>query len=107
MEELQKFMDKHRQWADATFGTDRKASAPIHHLLKEVKELIEAIENNEPRENVKFEFADCMILLLHGASMNDLPAKELFEYVEKKFAIAQTRKWGKLDENGVALHIKE
>ena len=107
MEELQKFMDKHRQWADATFGTDRKPSAPIHHLAKEVKELIDAIENNEPRENVKFEFADCMILLLHGASMSNLSAEELFKYVEKKFEIAKTRKWGKLDENGVSLHIKE
>lgn len=107
MEKLQQFMDTHRQWADATFGTDRKPSAPIHHLLKEVKELIEAIENDEPKENVKFEFADCMILLLHGASMNNISAEQLWYYVEKKFEIAKTRKWGKLDENGVSLHIKE
>jgi hypothetical protein len=39
--------------------------------------------------------------------MSNLSATELFEYVEKKFEIAKARKWGKLDENGVSLHIKE
>jgi NTP pyrophosphatase (non-canonical NTP hydrolase) len=113
MKKIQYFMDDVHQWADSTFGHDRKVTAALHHLKQEVPELIDAIEktgitkrpeNGNPE--IEFEFADCFILILNAASKYGLTADQLMEIAQKKLQICKERKWGKPDENGVVNHIK-
>lgn len=105
MLELQKFVNEHRAWAKKTFG-DTPRTAAVKHLQKEVKELLDEIENAGPEYDIKIEFADCMILLLHAADKNGIDVKELFETMKHKFAINQTRRWPTPNADGVAEHIK-
>lgn len=105
MEELQKFVDEHRAWAKKTFG-DTPPAAPVKHLQKEVKELLEEIERGNSDYDKTMEFADCMILLLHAADKNGIDVKELFKAMKHKFAINQTRRWPAPNADGVSEHIK-
>lgn len=102
MLELQKFVNEHRAWAKKTFG-DTPPTAAIKHLQKEVKELLEEIE---PEYDIKMEFADCMILLLHAADKNGIDVKELFSCMRHKFEINQRRRWPAPNADGVSEHIK-
>lgn len=104
MEKVQKFMDEVHQWADATFGSERKVTAVLHHLKQEVPELIEAIEQNKTENEIQLEFADVFILVLNAASKHGLTANDLMLNAELKMAINRNRKWGKADENGVVNH---
>lgn len=110
---VQTFMDDIHQWADNTFGADRKTIAVLHHLKQEVPELIEAIEKygdkmkplGEPK--VEFEFADCFILILNAASKYGLNFNQLMYVSMLKLEICKNREWGKPDANGVVNHIKK
>ena len=42
--DMQGFMNDVHKWADDTFGTERTALAPLHHLKKEVDEAIEKLK---------------------------------------------------------------
>lgn len=103
-QQLQELMDHINQWADQTFGADRSPMAPIHHLKKEVLELIEAYDKLDHRA-IGLEFADCFILLLNGAAKYGLLAEDIFDLIDRKMEINQSRKWSKPDENGVSQHI--
>lgn len=102
----QAFMDDVRQWADNTFGRDRKVTAVLHHLQQEVIEAIEAVEQQNDKE-VKAEFADMFILILNASSKYGMRYDELFEAAQIKMAINKSRKWGTADKNGVVNHIKK
>ncbi len=104
--EVQAFMDDVHQWADVTFGKDRTAIAPLHHLKKEVDEAIEAM-NSQVLFDIREELADCFILILNATSKYGLEFNTLFSDAKEKMVKNKTRKWGKPDENGVCLHIKE
>ena len=113
--ELQQLMDSISEWSDKTFGESQRNPAILHHLVKEVPELIQAIHelqkleipDGDIFEKVFYEYADCFMLLLDSASHSGISAKTLIRYTRKKLKINKSRKWGKPDKNGVVEHIKE
>lgn len=99
------------QWTDKTFTshyeydrtTDRyvpNPRGPIHHLLEEARELVEAYERGEPIEK---ECADITILALAIAHLSGF---DLGAAVEDKMHVNRQRKWGPPDEHGVCHHVK-
>ncbi len=110
MNELQKLINEIGQWSESTFSHQNSISK-LHHLQKEVAELIHAIEQ-APSESVKnndvnHEFADCFILLLDAARKEGLSATNILNAIVEKMEINKSRKWGKPDENGVMEHIRD
>ena len=106
------------EWSDATFGEGQRNPAILHHLSKEVAELIEALKKFQQEDSISnivkseqnlkqlfFEYADCFMLLLDSASHMGLTFDILYEYTKRKLEINRNRKWGKPDENGVVEHI--
>lgn len=94
------------EWANDTFkATAGDPIPPAHHLQKEVKELIESLEESGPKsELTKMEYADCFILLVQSAKKAGISADELLDLAKLKFAICQKRDWGTPDQNGVYQH---
>ena len=122
MKKLQELMVEIMEWSDSAFGDAQRTVSIVHHLKKEVPELITELEKEIATgcdnsvgigeysriiEKVKFEFADCFMLILDAASHFGLSAHDLIEVTEKKLEINRNRKWGKPDENGVVEHIRE
>jgi hypothetical protein len=126
-----------QKWSDETFGSQYQRTIPIlHHLKKEVPELIEALENihnfegtgkldysdrnggnfilDEKSEKKKLElwhkvyeeFADCFMLLFDAATHFPMTVDTIQMQMERKLEINKKRKWGTPDENGVVEHIK-
>jgi Protein of unknown function (DUF550) len=87
-------------WQDATFP-NADAFSKFHHLVKEIKELSDALEAPDPSK-ITGELADCQHLLFGIASKCRV---NLYEATRAKFAVNKTRKWGKPDENGVVEHV--
>lgn len=121
MNELQMLMNDVSEWSDTTFGANQRNPAIVHHLKKEVDELIEALtksvelgcddsigvgEFGRQVEKTQMEFADCFMLLLDSASHYRITAEQLIEFTREKLEINKARKWGKPDVNGVVEHIK-
>ena len=108
---LQKLMNAVSKWSDETFGEMQRNPAILHHLEKEVKELINAvnIDNDkstyENRRAVREEFADCFLLILDSAKKRGINAETLIECSFEKLEICQKSKWGKPDKNRVVEHI--
>ena len=122
---LQKLMDDINEWSNATFlqkghnPSDRNP-AIIHHLKKEVDELIESInrcrelgedesvgvgEFGRQVEKTKLEYADCLTLLIDSAKCFGMTAYDLVTVCRVKLEINKSRKWGSPDRNGVIEHI--
>jgi NTP pyrophosphatase (non-canonical NTP hydrolase) len=114
MDKLQKLMDDISEWSDKTFEIGQRNPAILYHLIKEIPELIEAINNvqklKEPDgdcfDKLLYEYADCFMLLLDSATHSGISARTLLRYIRKKLNINKRRKWGKPDENGVIEHLK-
>lgn len=121
-DELQVLMNDISEWSDKTFGEGQRNPEIVHHLKKEVDELIEAInkahglggdqsvgvgEYGRQLKNTRTEYADCMMLLLDSALHFGISAKELLSLTREKLEVNKARKWGKPDENGVVEHVKE
>ncbi|KAF0199015.1 MAG: hypothetical protein FD170_3943 [Bacteroidetes bacterium] len=118
---LQVLMKDIASWSDATFGEGQRNTGILHHLKKEVNELIEAVErfqnvsikligykgSEEACKAAFMEYADCFMLLLDSAYHFGLDAKTLIAFTKQKLEINKARKWGKPDANGVVEHIKE
>ncbi len=102
---IQRFIDDNHKWTLDTFpgGT---TTAALEHLHKEVRETIEAIENESP-EAQREEFADCFLLLMNAAKKHGLSFSELFEAAMDKMTINRARKWGKPNELGFVEHVEE
>jgi hypothetical protein len=97
---LQQLQDEIAEWSDATFGNGRPPAIPLHHLAKEVQELIAA-----PHDQM--EYADCLILLLDAYRMAGGNTEDLLNACDKKLKINRKRVWGIPDENGVVEHIRD
>lgn len=97
---IQQLQDEIAAWSDQTFGADRPANTPLHHLAKEIQELIAS-------PNDSMEYADCLILLLDAYRMTGGQADDLIETCYEKLEINRKRKWGTPDKNGVVEHIRE
>lgn len=121
MSELQKLMDDISYWSDLTFGSNQRNPAIVHHLKKEVDELIEAInqfekiryddsvgigEYGRKWDKLIDEYSDCFMLLFDSASRYNLSAESIIGMVRSKLNINKKRKWGKPDANGVVEHIR-
>jgi len=106
MDRIQKLQRDIKQWSDDTFGLGRTGRPIAHHLKKEIDEVIDAIDNSG-YNRVKFEIADCFILLLDVASHEGISVGEILDASEEKMEINKKRKWGEPDENGVVEHIEE
>ena len=117
---MQKLMNEISEWSDNTFGKGERTTSIIHHLNKEVPELIEALETyqksktitmtsedaNKVLKDVLEEYADCMMLLLDSAHHFGLSAERLLYISKEKLEVNKKRKWGKPDDNGVVEHIR-
>jgi len=94
------FQKIHGIWSDQTFGKNRNPIAPLHHLKKEVQEVIE--QPNDIKE-----YADCLLLLMDSARLSGFNMDDLYFAAKAKFKENKLRKWSKPDENGVCEHIRE
>jgi NTP pyrophosphatase (non-canonical NTP hydrolase) len=118
--ELQELMNEISEWSDATFGEGQRNPAIVHHLKKEVPELIQAIDKYQKGNTIKTpykdankllkdvwgEYADCMMLLLDSAHHFGLTADRLLHITKQKLEVNKQRKWGKPDCNGVVEHVR-
>ena len=117
MKKLQTLMNEIATWSDATFGSRQRNPAILHHLEKEVKELIAEFYNDPPTlpgdryyeklDKVAMEYADCFMLLFDSAAHFGYTAEDIFTLISKKLSINKSRKWGKPTELGVVHHVKE
>ncbi len=97
---FQELQDVITQWADETFGKDRKPVSILHHLKKEIEELLERPDSLE-------EYADVGILWLNAADKAGYKVEILFAAMAMKMVENATRKWGTPDQNGVVEHLRE
>ena len=118
---VQIIMDAILSWSNKQFGDGRSPIPILHHLKKEVPELIESLnyfenvrydesigtgEYSRICKNVNMEFADCMMLILDAAAHHGITATQLFDAVKEKLEINKNRMWDKPDENGVCEHVR-
>lgn len=80
------FQSIHGQWSDKTFGK-RYPIAPLHHLKKEVEELIAEPYDIE-------EYADGFLLLMDSARMAGFSMTKIKQAMTKKFHQKQKQKMG-------------
>lgn len=83
-------------WAEKTFP-QRTNHSILTHLRKE---LVEIEANPDDLE----EWADAILLFMHGLRERNFNIAQLVEALEKKFEINKNRKWGTPDEHGVVEH---
>lgn len=106
MEGFQEFLNEIGIWSTKTFPNQTSISK-LHHLKKEVGELIEAIEDKHERKEVEHEFSDCFTLLFDAARIERMSLIDIINAMKRKFDINKTRIWGEPDENGCIHHIEE
>jgi NTP pyrophosphatase (non-canonical NTP hydrolase) len=104
-QEVQKLMDELREWGDATFGDRQNPIGIAAHLVREAKELHEAILRSDS-VNDWMELADCFILLLEVASHLGVDVNKLVWLARKKLEVNKRRKWGKPEADGSVQHIE-
>ena len=86
---LQDFANATAEWSDATFGTNRSPVPILHHLGKEIPELIEAIEENHKykdtsikevvKHDLHMEFADVFTLIVDAARCTGIDTHTLLK----------------------------
>lgn len=81
-----------------TFGI-RPHTAPLHHLKKEVDELLA-----EPYDDS--EFADCMLLLMDAWWRKGGTSQELIKACLDKQEINKNRTWGEPTKEGYSNHLR-
>jgi len=86
------FQRVHGYWSDKTFGA-RSQSGVLHHLVKEVNEVINKPDDIE-------EYADCGLLLMDALRLSGFTMHD-------KYRKNKLRSWGKPDENGTVEHIRD
>lgn len=87
------------KFATETFNYQSPNPA-IHHLAKEVIELVEQPYDLE-------EYADCLLILLHALDLAGHSLPDLLKKAWEKHEKNKKRKWGKPDVNGVIEHIRD
>ena len=125
LQRIQNLQDEVKKWSDGAFGMYRTATPMAYHLKIEIDELITALKelyqgtySNSSTQNgidlvaakyrrIRFELADCLMLLIDCASHAQINMDSLISATEEKLEINKNRKWGTPDENGVVEHIIE
>lgn len=90
------------QWAEDTFGPANNPLDLVTRALQEMKELSEAIEENN-REEIGKETADVVILLHRLLAQYDL---NLAQELERKMIINRSRQWVS-NGDGTGKHIPQ
>lgn len=88
------------QWGADTFGEADNVKVFALRAKEELSELIDAIEQDEPRKDIALEAADVTILLHR---LTSILGYELSELVDEKMAINRKREWTP-SGNGVGQH---
>lgn len=97
---FQPLQDAITAWADSVFGKDRHPKHILQHLKKEIEELLQEPSNLD-------EYADVGILWLNAAAKAGYKVDDLYYAMIGKMMVNKSRKWGKMDENGVVEHVRE
>ena len=99
--------DRVNDWQTKTFPQGG-AMSKLYHLQKEITELLdELVKENTDKAAIQEEYADCFILLIGSAGVFGLNSDCILKSIREKMDINEKRTWGKPDEKGVVLHIKE
>ena len=88
------------EWTTVTFAEKQTVSSILHHLIKEVKEVMEDPSDIE-------EYADCQILLMDAALRSGFNMDDIYFAVISKLKKNKLREWGNPDKNGVIEHIRK
>jgi NTP pyrophosphatase (non-canonical NTP hydrolase) len=98
MKGIRQFWNEQAAWSQATFGmdTERGPIGAVKHLRKEVDEVLEILQYEEPnpyREKLLEEFADCLFLLFDSCRRAGFGFKDLVRAAFVKLAKNKTRIW--------------
>lgn len=85
-------------WAEQNFP-QRTNHSILTHMRREIDEIEAHPDDIE-------EWADVLLLFMHGMRERGINSTQLTHALEEKFAKNQARKWGKPDEHGVVEHVK-
>lgn len=103
-EGIKQLLEQQKEFSSKTFG-EIPFTAPLHHLLKEIKEVLDESESGAALT----EFADCFLLLL-DAYWRRFPywnTDQLVSAAFNKLEVNKKRKWGKSDANGTFQHLQD
>ena len=106
---MQNLMNEQFKWARETFP-GQTLQGVLNHLSQEVDELKDACQKEVDTEGASTsqeEWADVLLLMLTAAKMCGLSVEDLRMFASLKLSINKERKWGPLEEDGSAHHIKE
>lgn len=101
-----------KKWFDKTFGRSRDPYAMITKMMEETDELARAIDNyerwtnQENRNQVQYEIADVMIVLMNMASNYGMCYNTLEDGIRIKLAVNMKRNWEE-QPDGTFKHVKE
>lgn len=98
--DIQRFQFEHGRWSDETFGAQRGPEGKLAHLLKEVKELIDA-----PLD--RSEYADCLTLLLDAGRKAGYMADDIVDEAWDKLQKNRHRNWGAPNADGSVEHVRK
>jgi hypothetical protein len=109
-----------KEFSEGQFGVRTDPRGPLNHLLEEVKELIDSIEEvdqydysglfekedyEKAKRSEEEEWADCFLLLLDSFRIrygNGVSYNKLIQFSLNKLKILKEREWeSEPDENGV------
>lgn len=99
MTEISRLQTEVSRWGNQQFGQATPHST-ISHLKKEVQELLD-----DPYDTM--EYADCLMLLLHGARRAGISVEAIIDVAWHKLDINRHREWGEPDEDGVVEHVRK
>jgi uncharacterized protein YabN with tetrapyrrole methylase and pyrophosphatase domain len=107
MNTLNKLQNSISKWSKKMFGTDLKRKEGLaNHLKEEAAEVKAAVWAND-RHELKFQLADCLIIMLDLAALYDITADEMIEATSDKMITNYSRKWEGPDQHGMYHHKKE
>lgn len=104
--------DQVMSWCRATFGKapERGPTGPAKHLVKEAKELLEALGPEgqlTSQAAIESELADCQILIWDIAYRCGLDFEGLAGVTKRKLAVCRTRNYSKPAGDEVCEHLPE
>ncbi len=108
--ELTKLAHEHAEWSRATFGADaeRGPAGPLKHLAKEAVEALEAWERPQWNlDEVRSEFADCLLLLLDASRRAGLSPLDLVRAGAEKHKVNLARRWSKPVDGQPVEHVRD
>lgn len=94
------YIEAHRRWSEATFGTEDRTAGLVKHIAEELGEILD-----NPKD--PYEWADIIILAIDGAMSNGIGADILTGALLSKQAINLRRKWPDPVPGQPTFHIKE